>query len=126
MRASRGVRREHGCVARWGERRRSPRSEARALMLDIELQVAGVGFRARIEGACDPAAVEARFGAYRAAAGEDAIDLRVRSIDGWRPPRPPTVPYPGAEAAESADGSLCFVCVPLEIQVKGESETALG
>lgn len=77
-------------------------------MVDIELQVAGVGFRARVEGSCDPASVEARFGAYRAASGDDAIDLRVRVIEGWRPPRPPALPYPGAEGAEGADGSVYF------------------
>ncbi|MFO0606545.1 MAG: hypothetical protein U0324_25460 [Polyangiales bacterium] len=78
-------------------------------MEDIELSVAGVAFRASIDGPCAPDHVEARFGAYRAPAGPDAIELRVRLVDGWRPPRPPSVPYPGAEGTLRDDGSVYFL-----------------
>lgn len=78
-------------------------------MEDIELSLAGVAFRASIEGPSAPGHVEARFGAYRAPAGPDAIELRVRLVDGWRPPRRPAVPYPGAEGTLRDDGSVYFL-----------------
>lgn len=78
-------------------------------MYDIELSVAGVPFRASVDGPCVPANIEARFGAYRAPVGDDAIELRVRVIAGWRPPHTPSVAYPGAEGTLRDDGSVFFL-----------------
>jgi hypothetical protein len=78
-------------------------------MEDIELNIAGIAVRARIDGACLRDHVDARFGAYRTPVGAEAIALSVRLVDGWRPPRPPAVPYPGAEGIERDDGSVYFL-----------------
>jgi len=78
-------------------------------MYEIELSVAGVPFRASVDGPCVPANIEARFGAYRAPVGDDAIELRVRVIAGWRPPHAPSVAYPGAEGTLRDDGSVYFL-----------------
>lgn len=83
-------------------------------MFEIELTVAGVPFRVEVEGPCDPAHVEARFGAYRSAlqatpALSPEATVRITATPGWKPPREPRVPFPGAEGEALADGTVRFL-----------------
>lgn len=83
-------------------------------MYEIELNLAGVPFDVRVEGACSHDNIEARFGAYRRVPGRftdrsPRATLRVETIEGWRPPREPVAPFPGADAEVHADGSVRFL-----------------
>lgn len=91
-----------------------PRNEKPNTVFEIELMVAGVLVRVVVEGACQPTHIEARFGRFRRAVSSEpprapAASLRVRVVEGWRPPRMPTVPYPGAEGEERPDGVVHFL-----------------
>jgi hypothetical protein len=81
---------------------------------EIDLNLAGVPFDVRVEGPCNHPNIEARFGAYRRdrcalPLRSPAASVRVEVIPGWRPPREPSVPFPGAESEVLADGRVRFL-----------------
>ncbi len=83
-------------------------------MYEIELNLAGVPFDVRVEGACNLANIEARFGAFRRdrcglAVRSPSASVRVDVIDGWRPPREPEAPFPGVDAEVLSDGRVQFL-----------------
>lgn len=77
--------------------------------MKIRLTLADLEFDVRAEGAIDEDHVYARFGAYvtpadappRSSASPIALSLRV-SPD-WKPPRAPSVAYPGVEVTHEGD-----------------------
>ncbi len=82
-------------------------------MTDLELNLCGIPFAIDVDGPCSEASLEARFGQYRTSrCGLPVLSppasLRVSLRDGWRPPRPSRVAFPGAEGEALADGTVRF------------------
>jgi hypothetical protein len=80
---------------------------------DLELNLCGIPFAIHIDGPISAASLEARFGAYRTTrCGLPVLSppasLRVTLTEGWRPPRPSAVPFPGAEGEALPDGTVRF------------------